>query len=250
MTQYHIFLFDLDGTLLDTLPDIEWALNTARGHYGQGPIDRARVRRFVGNGLGELVRHSLGLPLRVAGETATGETTIGETSASAERETLARAITGKLKELYADVPFRHTKPYDGISDLLAKLRALPGVKLAVITNKARSVADATVRHFFPGIFDLVYGESHDRPRKPDPQTVRLTLESLGGSGDPAADRAVFIGDSDVDIRTAVAASCPHVACLWGFRDRADLEKSGARVYAQTVADLEALLLVGGKTPVQ
>ncbi len=243
MRQYHIFLFDLDGTLLDTLPDIEWALNSALGYYGQPPINRARVRRFVGNGLGELVRQSLGLPLRVAGETATGET-------NAERETLARAITGKLKELYADVPFRYTKPYDGISDLLVKLRALPGVKLAVITNKARSVADATVHHFFPGIFDLVYGESHDRPRKPDPQTVRITLESLGGSGDPAADRAVFIGDSDVDIRTAVAASCPHVACLWGFRDRADLEKSGARVYAQTAADLEALLLVGGKTHVQ
>jgi len=132
-----------------------------------------------------------------------------------------------------------------MSDLLVKLRKLPDVRLAVITNKAQAVADATVSHFFPGIFDLVYGESFGKPRKPDPLTITRTLAELGLCGNPVADKAVLIGDSDVDISTAVNALCPHVACLWGFRDRDELEKAGTAVFAETVDDLACILLGGG-----
>lgn len=223
---YRYFLFDLDGTLMDTLSDIHWALNTAMKEFGLKEIELSSVRQKIGNGLFELARK------------AVSDDSLG----TLEMEEIVPKIGNRLKELYAGEPWREASPYPGVLELLTRLRQLPAAKIGLITNKPQHTAELVAVHFFPDIFDIVYGESPDKPRKPDPVTVRKTLELLGKPAGAGLEDCVLVGDSEVDIETAISSGCPHVAVLWGFRDRVELEEAGARTFAENAAELALFLL--------
>lgn len=204
-------LFDLDGTLLDTLDDLWAATNYALKQYGCPVRTREEVRRFVGNGARELIR--LALP--------------GKKSDPSVDEVLAtyQAHYRKVCDQGA------ARPYDGI------LQALEQVKreypVAIVSNKP----DAAVKKLCRGFFGEVYalGETEDCPRKPAPDMVFKAMKALG------VETCVYVGDSEVDVATAKNAGVPCLSVLWGFRDREDLEKAGGAHFCTAPRDLEQML---------
>ncbi len=216
MPAYPAVVFDMDGTILNTLEDLKISLNQALEAEGFPPHTLEEVRQTVGNGYRNLMRDSC--PPGTSDEVV---------------EQVFQAFSEHYAVHYAD----HTRPYDGIPELLATLKGA-GLKLAVVSNKgdreARHLADLN----FPGIFDAVIGQRDDVPRKPNPQMVEIVLSEMG----VGADEAVYVGDSEVDIKTATAAGLPFILVLWGFRSRAQLEAAGGREFCETVGELEAHLL--------
>ncbi len=203
-------LFDLDGTLLDTLEDILAATNYALSVHGYPSRTLAELRRFVGNGAENQIR--LSLP---------------EGSSPEEVQT----VLATYKPYYTAHCQHFTRPYEGIPQALAQIsRKYP---LAIVSNKPDAAVKALCAREFPGIFAL--GESPDCPRKPDPAMVRKALTAIG------ADTCVFVGDSEVDLLTAKNAGVPCLSVLWGFRDREDLEKAGAHRLCQDPAELPQVL---------
>ena len=196
-------LFDLDGTLLDTLPGLAASVNAVLRAHGEPERSLEEVRAFVGNGVRKLVARAA-----KGGEDRPDYT---ELLAEYRAHYLAHASEGSA-------------PYPGIPELLAALRAR-GVKLGVVTNKDEDAARALMERFFPGAFDVVLGGNAGRAPKPDPATPRAALEALGVS--PA--EALYVGDTDVDAATARGAGMDLRLCSWGFRARGDLEKLGATI---------------------
>ena len=222
-----LLVFDLDGTLLDSLPDIRWALNTTLGEFGFPGFELDQVRRMVGHGLTELVRQAV-------------------PEASRQAETI-QPMVQHIKSLYASVPFRETSPYPGMPELLRQLKA-EGHVLGVLTNKAELIARLIVPHFFPGIFDAIQGESPELPRKPDPEALLGLLRVLA----PRADldpsdlarlklAATLTGDSEADIQTACRAGVRAIGVAWGYRAPEDLRSAGATVIADDANGLKDLL---------
>lgn len=213
-------VFDLDGTLLDTLEDLHLSTNAALAAHGMPARTRDEVRRFVGNGIALLIHRAVpaGTPL------ATEE-----------------AVLEDFRRHYAEHCDDHTTPYPGIEALLAHLRAA-GTRLAVVSNKADFAVQELVARQFPGTFGAVIGENEAAGvrKKPAPDMVRVALERLGAG----PEELVYIGDSEVDVQTAASCACPAVICSWGFRDRAALVSAGARVIVDTPAQLERVLLAG------
>lgn len=223
---YQAVIFDLDGTLLDTLADITWALNTALAEHGLPTHSPAAVRAMVGHGLGELVRKALA---------ASGHT-IPE-GPSVPPATLPHdLILARVRHLYLDSPVRDTSPYPGIQEILADLRA-KGVRLGVLTNKVHGIATRIVDHFFPGIFDAVQGEEAGLARKPHPAGVGHLLDRMSARGLST----VLVGDSDADVHTAANAGIGCIAVSWGFRDHPELAAAGATTIVDTTAGLRFLL---------
>ena len=203
-------LFDLDGTLLDTLEDILAATNYALSVHGYPSRTLAELRRFVGNGAENQIRLSL------------------PEGASPEE---VQTVLATYKPYYTAHCQHFTRPYEGIPQALAQIsRKYP---LAIVSNKPDAAVKALCAREFPGIFAL--GESPDCPRKPDPAMVRKALAAIG------ADTCVFVGDSEVDLLTAKNAGVPCLSVLWGFRDREDLEKAGALRLCQDPAELPQAL---------
>lgn len=213
--KYKLAIFDLDGTLLDTLEDLAASLNFAlsRGGYSQRTLEE--VRSFVGNGVRRLVEQ--GLPKDVSPEIT-------------ERSYTDFVCHYKVHS--AD----HTQPYPGIPELLHSLRQ-QGMKIAVVTNKLHDPAQALCQRYFPGLIDLTVGQSPTLPKKPAPDSTLLILSQLG----IANKDAVYIGDSDVDIFTAQNASLPCISVTWGFQSREKLLGAGAKTLADSVSDLLTLL---------
>ncbi|MCM1367933.1 MAG: HAD-IA family hydrolase [Roseburia sp.] len=194
-------IFDLDGTLLNSLDDIADALNYALKSAERSPLALDRVRRFVGNGVPKLIERALDFT--------------GGGGADAQRcfdECLER-----FKEYYDVHNADKTKPYVGAADMLRSLKAL-GVKTAINTNKYDGAARALKDRFF-GDADAVVGASPDVRPKPSPDGALKALRMLGVS---AAD-AIYVGDGETDIATARNSGLMAVAVTWGFRDRAELE---------------------------
>ena len=188
-------LFDLDGTLLDTLDELYEAVNVSLAEFGYPRRSREEVRSFVGNGVGVLIRRA-----------------VPEGTSEADYET----CLAFMKEYYAAHSGGAT-PYPGIMELLYRLKARK-IPMAVVTNKPDLPARKLVESRFPGLFDVVIGEIPGRPRKPAPEMPLLALERLGiGKED-----AVYIGDSEVDIQTARNAGLKVVSVTWGFRDEEQL----------------------------
>ncbi len=203
-------IFDLDGTLLDTLADLTNAVNYILKKYRFPEISALDVRAFLGNGARELIR--LSLPNDVSTE---------------ELE----AYLEEYKSYYDAHSQIETKPYDGILELLEKLKRC-GIKTAVVSNKPDRATNILCREYFGELIDFILGNREDVKKKPDAEPVMLAMERLG------CNRAVFVGDSEVDVMTAKNADTPCICVSWGFRDRDLLEKYGAEIFASNAAELE------------
>lgn len=207
-------LWDLDGTLLDTLQDLTDALNYALEQFGYPKRTLQEVRSFVGNG----TRRLIVLSVPEGGD-----------------------VDGVL-ELYRTYYDAHcqvkTKAYKGILEALAELgKKYP---MAVVSNKPDSAAKTLCAQYFPGIFAL--GESAGCPRKPAPDMVLKAMETIGVS------RCIYVGDSEVDVLTAKNAGVPVLSVLWGFRDREAIEAAGGRYFCENPAQLTEKLeeLINGQ----
>lgn len=206
-------IFDLDGTLLDTLPDIQFVLNETLKKFGYPEITREQARAYIGEGARRLVERAL-----PSGAENTEE------------------FFEYFKTVYASCNNKHTRPFEGITELLARLKA-QGVKLAIITNKPQAATEECVKQFFAGVFDFVGGDGGLFPVKPDPSYARYAALTLRVS--PA--ECVFVGDGETDVLTAKNAQMQGVSVLWGYRTREQLEKVGAARFAQSAEELGKIL---------
>ena len=196
-------IFDLDGTLLNTIDDIADSLNIALSGSGFKTYTVEEVKMFVGGGLAVMLQRAL------AGAAFTPE----------QFET----VKARYMEEYAVRHAVKTKAYDGLVQALDELRRL-GVRTAVLSNKPQQDTVKTVAHFFTlARFDLVYGQREGVPTKPDPTALYGIVKELG----VAKEDCVFVGDSDVDMQTANNAGMEKIGVLWGFRGRSALEDNNA-----------------------
>lgn len=201
MMRYDTYIFDLDGTLLNTINDLAASCNYALRSCGMPGRTVDEVRRFVGNGVRLLMVRAI-----PGGD-------------SNPRFDEAYAI---FRQHYLHHSLDTTKPYDGIKELIAELNAA-GKHVAVVSNKFYAATQALVRHFFGDTIKVAIGERENIRKKPAPDTVLEALRQL----DMPAETAVYIGDSDVDIDTARNCGMPCISVLWGFRDRQFLIDHGA-----------------------
>lgn len=189
-----LIIFDLDGTLINTIDDLGQACNHALSACGFPTHTIEDYPRLVGNGINKLIERALP-------EQHRNETTVL-----------------RLREYFVPFYDKHncdlTRPYNGIPELLKALKAA-GHTLAVASNKYQAATEKIVAHFFPNTFDVVLGERVDVPRKPDPQIVWDILASLPSTINHKPS-TLYVGDSLVDAATAKAANLPFVACTWGF----------------------------------
>ena len=199
-------LWDLDGTLLDTLQDLADATNYALSQHGLPRRTVDEVRRFVGNGVRRLVEQA-----------ASG--------------VMVDQVLHTFRVYYDAHCQIHTGPYDGIMEALAAV----GEKypMAIVSNKPDSAVKALCTDLFPGIY--ARGESVDCPRKPAPDMVKQTMEILGVEG------CIYVGDSEVDVLTAQNADVPCLSVLWGFRDRDVLEEEGGQHFCETMEDMISVI---------
>ena len=211
--RYQTYIFDLDGTLLDTLTDLAASVNAALRIYGMPEHSLDDVRSYVGNGVRMLM-----------------ERAVPDGAQNPQFE----AVFAAFREHYMLHSLDTTRPYDGIPETLAALKAC-GCRLAVVSNKMMAATQALCSHFFPDIIEVAIGEDEVAGirKKPAPDTVVAALKALGvGKED-----AVYVGDSDVDIQTARNAGLPCISVLWGFRDRDFLVRHGAETFVSTPQEL-------------
>ena len=195
-------IFDLDGTLLNTVPDLATAANAMLAHYGVRTITQQQVMDYLGHGLGRLVERAL----------------------PAEAHIDPQEALGVFSAAYAQVYRDQTQPYEGILDLVDELvkRKIP---LAVVSNKAQPFLDGLVERHFPHVpFCAVIGERHDLPRKPDPLGLFTAVKAMG----VRVDDAVLVGDTEVDAQAAMNAGMPILGVAWGFRPVSALREAGVQ----------------------
>lgn len=196
--------FDLDGTLLDTLSDIAGALNRVLAAHRLPTHPADAYRRMVGSGMRALVERAV--PEEVRREID-----------------LVERLERDAREAYAGEATANTRLYPGIAELLADLRGR-GLTLGVLSNKPDAMARRVVQYFFaPSTFAAVRGQVEGMPPKPDPAGARAMLEALGVN----AAQALYLGDSDVDISTALQSGMMPVGAAWGFRGGEELRRAGA-----------------------
>ncbi len=213
---YKLAVFDMDGTILDTLEDLKDSVNYALSECGYPQRTYDEVRRFVGNGIRKLI-----------------ERAVPEGVSVSDIDRVHEVFTGHYKVHCAD----KTKAYDGIKPLLEELRA-NGVKTAVVSNKADYGVQELCKEYFDGLFDYAVGEREGIRRKPAPDSVNEALRVLG----IPKNEAVYIGDSDVDYETAVNAGLPCISVLWGFRDEEFLRSKGASLFVREPSEILSIVL--------
>ncbi len=215
---YKAAIFDLDGTLLNTLDDLHGSVNHTLEEYGFAPRGRQEIRSFLGNGMQRLIHLSLpdeGIDPQLEAQ-----------------------VLADFKKYYAHHSAERTAPYPQITQLLEVLSG-EGVLRGVVSNKGDFAVQDLIAEYFPGLFNIAVGEMEGIRRKPAPDTVLKVMDRLGVS----AEESVYIGDSEVDIQTAANVGCDCVAVSWGFRDRDQLVADGAKVIADNTEELaEAILL--------
>jgi phosphoglycolate phosphatase len=209
-------IFDLDGTLLYTLEDLADSLNDVLREEGLPTHPDDAYRFMVGNGLEKLVIRALPEALRVPAH--------------------VRPVLRKFSARYRENQCRKTRPYPGMSETLEGLAAA-GLRLAVLSNKAHPNAVAVVEHYFPGRFQAILGLRPEAPAKPDPAGVLEIAEKFG----LRPEDFLYLGDRDVDMKTAAAAGCLPVGAGWGYRPREELLSAGARVILAAPEELLGLI---------
>ncbi len=213
--KYKAIIFDLDGTLTDTLTDLMLSTNYALTAMGWPERTLDEVRRFVGNGVRRLM-----------------EQAVPDFTDEEEFEECFHIF----QEHYVEHCQDHTSLYPGIADLLAELHA-QGYKLAIVSNKLQAGVDELYRTFFSDTIQVAIGEREGVRRKPMPDMVQLALSQLGVT----AEESIYVGDSEVDMATARNAGLPCISVLWGFRDQDYLREIGAFRMVATPRDILALV---------
>ncbi len=207
-----LIIFDLDGTVLDTLADLTAALNFALQKNGMPQRTLPEVRSFVGNGIRKLIER--GVPAGTAPEAVD-------------------AVHADFTAYYGAHCMDATAPYSGVREAIAALRAA-GYNTALVSNKTDDAVQKLISGMFPGDFDYAAGEKPGVRRKPAPDMVIAALAALG----VAPEDAVYVGDSEVDLATAKNAGLPCVSVTWGFKDRAFLLEHGAKTLIDAPEALE------------
>ena len=214
--KYQAVLFDMDGTVLDTLDDLCDSINHSLAEFSLPQVSREHVRQCLGNGAAFLVSHSI------------------PAGSSPELEADVLAF---YKPWYDAHCLIKTAPYEGILPMMRSLKE-HGLRLAIISNKPDRAVQELSDAFFPGLLELSVGESPSVRRKPAPDTVLTAASQIGLS----VDQCVYVGDSEVDLQTARNAGMDCISVTWGFRDEAQLIEAGASVLVRTPEELESLLL--------
>ena len=214
--KYQAVLFDMDGTVLDTLDDLCDSINHSLAEFSLPQVSREHVRQCLGNGAAFLVSHSI------------------PAGSSPELEADVLAF---YKPWYDAHCLIKTAPYEGILPMMQALKE-QGLRLAIISNKPDRAVQELSDAFFPGLLELSVGESPSVRRKPAPDTVLTAASQIG----LPVDQCVYVGDSEVDLQTARNAGMDCISVTWGFRDEAQLIEAGASVLVRTPEELESLLL--------
>ena len=218
MTGVSVWLFDLDGTLLDTLDDLHSAVNFALKKHGLPLRSCEEVKSFIGNGIALLMKRSVGL----------------ERLATVDFQ----AIMADFKEYYGAHCQDKTRPYEGVLDLLAELKR-QGKAVGVVSNKADFAVKKLCTAYFGELVDVAIGENEAAgiAKKPAPDTIFAALDKLG----IAVGTAVYVGDSEVDIQTAAAAKIPCISVAWGMKSEQFLRENGAKNIVFSVEDLQKMI---------
>lgn len=216
---FEYVIFDLDGTLLNTIDDLGDCCNRVCRSHGWPEHTIQEYKYFVGRGMRNLVTCF-----------------VPEDWRTPER---VQQVLDEYMPIYAAHKEDKTAPYPGIPLLLKRLTEA-GVSIAVLSNKAHSATEPIIAHYFPGRFPVVQGAVDGLPLKPDPALVFRLMERMGAR----PDRTLFVGDSDVDVQTARNAGLPVCAVLWGFRTRKELEAAGADCFAAAPEELADRILGG------
>lgn len=211
MKQIKTVIFDLDGTLLNTLEDLKDSVNATLSAYGYPERSLEEVRQFVGNGVARLME--LAVPEQ-------------------QNKEKAKEILDFFKLHYAKNCNHKTKPYEGILTLLSHLKR-EGYRLAIVSNKFDAAVKELNQLYFSNFIEVAVGQREGVRRKPFPDTVNIALEELGCS----AEEALYIGDSEVDVETAKNAGLRLLAVDWGFRTREELIHSGAKIIVDKPEDI-------------
>ena len=211
MKEYKNYIFDLDGTLLSSLEDLAASTNYALSKYGMNERSIEDIRHFVGNGVGKLIERAVPNGLD---------------------NPLYEDILKTFKEHYILHNLDKTKPYDGIENLLRRLHD-KGKGIAIVSNKFYDATVELSRQFFPNIIDVAIGERENIRRKPAPDTVVEAMKRLGAT----KENTVYIGDSEVDIKTAKNCGIECISVLWGFRDKTFLEQNGATNFVSDPSEI-------------
>lgn len=214
--KYEAVIFDLDGTLLNTLEDLSDSVNHVLADNGYPARTIEEVRCFVGNGIRKLIERSV-----------PAETSIDNID-KVHQEFLA---------YYKEHCMEKTRPYDGVSDLLKTLQEA-GCKTAVVSNKADYAVQILCDKYFNGLLNISLGEQTGTPKKPAPDSVYKVLKGLKVKNT----NAVYIGDSDVDITTARNSGMDEIIVTWGFRDADFLKEQGAKVLVSAPEEIEKIIL--------
>ena len=214
---YCAVIFDLDGTLLDTLDDLSDAVNIALTAFGLPPRTRDEVRSFVGDGIAKLIERSV---------------PVGSDNG------MVTAVLARFKNHYADHCRDKTSPYEGIIPLLSHLQKM-GIRTGIVSNKFDLAVKDLAKHFFGELIEVAVGEreSDGIRKKPAPDTLLMAMKKLNVS----PRETLYVGDSDTDILTAQAAGVACVSVTWGFRDREFLLSRGATAFIDRPDELKSLL---------
>ena len=210
---YSTYIFDLDGTLLDTLGDLAASVNYALRMHGMPEHTIDDVRHFVGNGVRLLMERAI---------------------PDGEQNPDFEATFATFRQHYMEHSLDTTRPYEGISDALKALKA-QGCRLAVVSNKMMAATQELCQHFFPDTIEVAIGENEAAGirKKPAPDTVYAALRMLNVEQKNAVD----VGDSDVDVETAKNSGLPCISVLWGFRDKEFLIRHGAKTFISAPSEL-------------
>lgn len=224
-TMNHFIIWDLDGTLMDSLTDLMNSTNYALSQCGMPTRSYDEVRQFVGNGVHKLIERAVG------------------DNCSADDVERCFAV---FKQHYMVHCKDNTKPYDGIIEVISQLHD-KGCRQAIVSNKLQGGVTELHNEWFRGIIDVAIGETPGVQRKPAPDMVNKAIDGLKKMFSIDADAhitAVYIGDSDVDLATAHNAGLPCISVLWGFRSKEFLLSHGATIFAETPQDILKVLPLG------
>lgn len=208
-------IFDLDGTLLNSLDDLHTCINNALAKYGYPTRTKEEIKSFVGNGIKNAFIRAL--PERV-------------------KDSEVNKIINYFRLYYKNNMQNLTNPYDGVIELLKKLKS-NGYKLAIVSNKYNDEVNQLSEKFFGNLIDIAVGEGDGIKRKPNIDGVLKAVKSLNSN----ISETIFVGDSDVDILTAKNANIECISVLWGYRKKEFLIEKGATIFAETPKDIEKIL---------